>query len=385
MKLTLLLLPVFALSFAGAFAAANQSSATSQYLKNPTKGDPALKSVGPLAFGLLLIAEPNASSIVAVDTGDLGPVAKLTTPVEDTASLIAAALSAAPAQIQIVDMAVNPASGKTYFSVENNAAKKVAIVVVDGSGKAKELGLASLNHVRVSLPAADSVSIKKISDLALADKVLLVTGQSNEEFSSKIFSIPLPLDASATGSIFSAETFHVSHNKWDTKAPITSFVPFSDKGVPCVLGAFACTPLAKFPLKDLASGANVRGTSVVELGSGNRPLDVISYTNGKGSWIVTNTQRFKQPYFGPSKFWGVRVSTELLARNSPEQTNEKAIRRNVKEGATTEGIEVLETLQGASQIDKLSNSEMVVLREAGDKLRLEVCQLPGSERTTASR
>jgi hypothetical protein len=388
MKLNLLLLPILALTLGSVTAAAPQSSATSQYLKNPAKGDPALKSIGPLAFGengLLLIAEPNASSIVAVDTGDIGPVAKLTAPVEDTASLIASALSATPAQIQIVDMAVNPASGKTYFSVENNAAKKVSIVVVDGSGKAKELGLASFDHVRVTLPAADSVSIKKISDLALADKVLLVTGQSNEEFSSKIFSIPLPLDSSATGSIFSAETFHVSHNKWETKAPITSFVPFTDKGVPCVLGAFACTPIAKFPLKDLSSGANVRGTSVVELGSGNRPLDVFTYTNGTGSWIVTNTQRFKQPYFGPSKFWGVRVSTDLLARNSPEQTNEKAIRRDVKEGAKTDGIEVLEMLQGASQIDKLSNSEMIVLREAGDKLRLEVCPLPGSERTTASR
>jgi hypothetical protein len=379
MKLTLLLLPIFALSYAGTLAAANQSSDTSQYLKNPTKGDPALKSIGPIAFGgngLLLIAEPNAAAIVAVDTGDTGPLVKLAKPVEDTTAMIAGALSTTADQIQIADMAVNPASGKIYFSVRNNAAKSVAIVIVDGNGTAKPLALANCSHVRVSLPAGDSVSIKNISDLALADKTLLVTGQSNEEFSSKIFSIPLPLDAAATGSIFSAETYHISHGKWETKAPIQSFIPFSDHGVPCVVGAFACTPLAKFPLKDLASGANVRGTSVVELGSGNRPLDVFSYTNGKGSWIVTNTQRFKQPYFGPSKFWGVRVSLDLLERNSPEQTNEKAVRRNPKEGAQTEGIEVLEALQGASQIDKLADDQMVVLRESGDKLRLEVCALP---------
>jgi hypothetical protein len=324
----------------------------------------------------LLIAEPTTASIVAVDTGDTGPVATLGKPVEDTAALIAGALSTTADKIQIADMAVNPASGKVYFSVRNNAAKDVAIVVVDSAGKAKALALGSCAHVRVSLPAGDSVSIRNISDLAVADKTLLVTGQSNEEFSSKIFSIPLPLDAAAAGSIYSAETYHVAHGKWETKAPIQSFIPFSDNGVPCVLGAFACTPLAKFPLKDLSSGANVRGTSVVELGSGNRPLDVFSYSNGKGAWVVTNTQRFKQPFFGPSKFWGVRVSLDLLGRNSPDQTNEKAVRRNVKEGERTEGIEVLEVLQGAAQIDKLSDDQMVVLREDGDKFRLEVCKLP---------
>lgn len=379
MKLTSLLIPAVALCVASAFAADTSPSATALYLKNPAKGDPSLKSVGPLAFaksGLLLIAEPSATSIVAVDTGDIGPVAALTKPVEDTAALIAAALSTAPAQIQIVNMAVNPASGKTYFSVRNNAVKSVAIVVVDGKGAAKLLDLAACNHVRVTLPAADAKSIRNISHLAIAEKTLLVTGQSNEEFSSKIFSIPVPLDAAATGSIYSAETYHVSHGRWETKAPIQSFIPYSDHGVPCVLGAFACTPLAKFPLKDLSSGANVRGTSVVELGSGNRPLDMFSYTTSKGSWVVVNTQRFKQPFFGPSKYWGVRVSLDLLGRNDPAETNEHAIRRNTKEGAKTSGIEVLDTLQGAAQIDKLSDSEMIVLRESGDKLRLEVCALP---------
>lgn len=379
MKLTSLLIPAVALCVASAFAADTSPSATALYLKNPAKGDPSLKSVGPLAFaksGLLLIAEPSATSIVAVDTGDIGPVAALAKPVEDTAALIATALSTAPAQIQIVNMAVNPASGKTYFSVRNNAAKSVAIVVVDGKGAAKLLDLAACNHVRVTLPAADAKSIRNISHLAIAEKTLLVTGQSNEEFSSKIFSIPVPLDAAATGSIYSAETYHVSHGRWETKAPIQSFIPYSDHGVPCVLGAFACTPLAKFPLKDLSSGANVRGTSVVELGSGNRPLDMFSYTTSKGSWVVVNTQRFKQPFFGPSKYWGVRVSLDLLGRNDPAETNEHAIRRNTKEGAKTSGIEVLDTLQGAAQIDKLSDSEMIVLRESGDKLRLEVCALP---------
>jgi hypothetical protein len=260
--------------------------------------------------------------------------------------------------------------------VRDNAAKNVAIVMVDGNGKARTLELAACNHVRVTLPSAESSTIRNISDLALVDKTLLVTGQSNEEFSSKIFSIPLPLDAAASGSIYSAETYHVAHGKWETKAPIQSFIPFSDKGTLCVLGAFACTPLAKFPLKDITAGANIRGTSVVELGSGNRPLDVFSYANSKGAWVVTNTLRFHQPLFGPSKYWGVRVSLDLLNQNSPDKTNQNATRRNVKQPELTAGIEILEILHGATQVDKLNDAEVVVLRESGDKLRLELCKLP---------
>jgi hypothetical protein len=72
----------------------------------------------------------------------------------------------------------------------------------------------------------------------------------------------------------------------------------------------------------------------------------------------------------------VRVSVDLLEHNDPSQTNEHATRRNVKDQAKTEGIEMLESLQGATQMDKLSNQEMVVLRENGDKFRLELCPLP---------
>lgn len=362
-----------------AHAAINSQTPIEALLKNPTKGDPALKSIGPLSFGprgVLLIAEPSTPAIVAVDTGDTGTAAKLTRPIDDAAALIAGALATTADQIQIVDMAVNPASGKIYLAVRNTAAKSVAVVTVDPAGKAAVLDLASLTHVRVALPQSEAGPIRTISDLALATDRVLVTGQSNEEFSSKIFSIPLPLDPAAPGHIFSAETYHVAHGRWETKAPIQSFIPYDDRGTLCVVGAFACTPIAKFPIGELSAGANVRGTSVVELGSGNRPLDIFAYTKGGKSWIVTNTQRFKIPLFGPSKYWGVRVSTEYLDRSAPDEINEKAVRRDVKATTGPEGIEILDALSGAVQIDKLDDSTMVVLRESGDKLRLETAALP---------
>jgi hypothetical protein len=351
----------------------------SRDLKDPIKGDLALKSVGQLAFGangLLLIAEPGSSALVAVDTGDVGPAAKLKETVPDLTGVIAAALKTAPDQIQIVDMAPNPASGKVYLSVRNLAAKDVAILSVDAGGQAKVLNFAERPHIRVELPKSEAGPIKNISDLAVTDDRVLVTGQSNEEFSSKIFSIPLPISAQSQGTIYSAETYHVSHGRWETKAPIQSFIPYDDKGTPCVIGAFACTPIAKFPIANLSSGANVRGTSVVELGSGNRPIDLFSYTKNGQSWVVTNTMRFGKPLFGPSKYWGVRVSTEYLTRSAPEQVNEKAARRDTKQQSGPEGIEVLESLSGAVHIGKLDETTMMVLRENGDKLQLESVALP---------
>ena len=40
---------------------------------------------------------------------------------------------------------------------------------------------------------------------------------------------------------YSAETYHVAHGKWETKAPITSFVPLEENGKHYVVGSFACT------------------------------------------------------------------------------------------------------------------------------------------------
>jgi hypothetical protein len=374
-------LPLIAASFLCAVVPGQSATVPNStiVLKNPVKKDPVLKSIGPLSFGgggVLLIAEPGAPAIVAVETGDTGAPAKLARPVEDVPSVIATALKTTADQIQIVDMAVNPASGKIYLSVRNNAAKAVAVIVVDAAGATRVLDLAALPHVRVALPKSEAGPIRTISDLAVAGNRLLVTGQSNEEFSSKIFSIPLPLGAESTGKIFSAETYHISHKKWETKAPIQSFVPYDDHGKLCIVGAFACTPIAKFPLDDIASGANIRGTSVVELGSGNRPVDMFVYGKDGHSWVVTNTNRFHQPLFGPSKYWGVRVSTAYLDRQEPELINEKAARRDVKQTSGPEGIEIMDSLSGAVHISKLDDSTMVVLRESGDKLRLEVASLP---------
>lgn len=358
-------------------------SSESGSLKNVQTGNPGLKSIGNLNFGpkgLLLIGDQTAAAIVAIDTGDTGPVQKLKQRVDDVRALAAAAVGAPSAGIDIKDMTVNPASGKIYLAVAKKADNQVAILTIDADGKVASFPLENVKYVTISFPSDEKSKVKSITDIEFAGDRVVVAAQCNEEFSSKIYSVPLPLTHGTTGGMYSAETYHVAHGKWETKAPIQSFVPVEEDGKHYVVGAFACTPIAKFALDDMQSGAHVKGTSVVELGSGNKPLDMFTYTKDGQKWLITNNYRFHfaKSMFGPSKWWGVRVKMDYL---NASDINEKAARRDTKTKTGPEGIEIVDALSGAVQIAQLDNDEVVILRadkatDTDAKLSLETAKLP---------
>ena len=355
--------------------------ASAALLESPQKGGLQIQSLSSLSFGpegLLLVAEPASASVVAVQTGDAGPKnERLARPVADIGAQIAAGLGASKEDITIKDLAVNPASGRIYLGVQRRPDNAVLIVSVGADGKVAPLNLDPLYWVRITLPGGTASKVTNITDVAFDKDRVFATGTCNEEFASRIFTIPVPLKNGATASVFSAETYHVAHRKWETKAPIQSFIPYQSKEGTFVVGAFACTPVAKFKVDDIQSGAQVKGVSMVELGSGNRPLDLFSYSDKSGKeWLVVHTQRFKQNAFGPSKMWGARISMDYLDAKAPEKTNENAARREEKEPKGPEGIEIVDALFGAVQVDKLSDSEAVVLRDTEGTLSLEVVALP---------
>ena len=86
--------------------------------------------------------------------------------------------------------------------------------------------------------------------MAYVDGALLVAGLSNEEFSSKLRRIPFPFGDEVTAN--NLEIFHVSHGKWETAAPIRTFVPYD--GGRSILASYTCTPVVHFPLADLHAG-----------------------------------------------------------------------------------------------------------------------------------
>jgi hypothetical protein len=62
--------------------------------------------------------------------------------------------------------------------------------------------------------------------MAYLDDALFVAGLSNEEFSSKLRRIAFPFREADGVDCTSVEIFHVSHGKWETAAPIRTFVPY---------------------------------------------------------------------------------------------------------------------------------------------------------------
>lgn len=338
----------------------------SSYFKRPEASGLELTSTGKIAFGpsgMLLISDPRSASVVAVDTGDTGPVAKLSKRVDNIEAALAKA--AETEDLTIVDMAVNPVSGKIYFSANAQLGNRPAILSLSADGGVAPVDLSKSPYVRMTLPTAENAQFRNVTDLAWGNHSVIVAGQSAEEFANKIYQIPIPLENGVNAQFYSAETYHVSHRRWETKAPIQSFIPWEEDGKFYIVGAFACTPIAKFPISELESGAKVKGTSVIELGSGNRPRDMFTYEKEGEQWLVTNTQRFKDNTFGPSKYWAARVKMDYLDAEAPEETNENAPRRNVNapSGPDAKGIEVVEPLFGAVIVSQLDNAEVVVMRE----------------------
>ncbi len=356
------------------------STLAAEIVSKTVVGKPGLKSINVIAFapqGVLLVGDGMGSQILAVQTGDLQAGAQsLPTHTGSIRGKLAERLGTDAQGIEIVDLAVNPASGVVYFAILKQADKQHAILTFDARGHIGLVDLSQRPHARIALHAGDS-KVSRVTDVAWAEDRVIASGRSNEEFSSKIFSIDAPLKHEDASAAFSAETYHVSHRRWETKAPMSVVIPFKENGKSYVVGAFSCTPIVKYPLDDLTPGSQVKGVSMIELGSGNRPLDMFVYQKGGKSYVLANTFRFhhKRRAFGPSPYWTVKFEQSLLSGR--QQTNEKAVRRLKGDyQPATERIQLVADYHGVVQMDRLSHDRAVVLRDGDRGMSLDVLPLP---------
>lgn len=330
-------------------------------------GTPDIKSAGPLAFGpegILFFSDPQGAAIFAIDTGDAGGKAPVSTVnVAGLNDKLAAALGTDVKSVRVVDVSVNPASGNVYLSVARGTGPDASPVLfkVDGSGSISEVSLKNVKFAKTSLPNIPNVGSTQrqeaVTDLAYVGGRVLVAGMSNEDFSSNLRAIPFPF-ASADGGTKSVEIYHGAHGKFETKSPVRTFVPFDIKGEPYILASYQCTPLVKFPVKDMVAGSALKGTTIAELGNRNRPLDMIVYKkDGKNFVLMANSSR------------GVmKITTEGIDSVAPIEQ-----RISDKAGLTYETISGME---GVVQLDKLNDQSAVVLIDQNGKQELKTVALP---------
>src|SRR6187551_1812072 len=127
----------------------------------------------------------------------------------------------------------------------------------------------SRRHAAANDPAArQNPRTTTITDMEFINGNLLVTGMSNEEWNSALRSIPYPFSAAGKGT--QLQIWHASHGRFETQAPVRTFVPYTLNGQSYVLAAYTCTPLVKIPMSDLKPGAQVKGVTIADLGAGNQ-------------------------------------------------------------------------------------------------------------------
>lgn len=348
-------------------------------LGRTTEGTPNVRSINVIKFapeGVLLIGDGTGAQVFAVQTHDTAAGGQLAEKIEDVGSKLAAKVGTNADGIEIIDLAVNPLSGHAYVAIRKQDDKQYIILTIDSRGKIDEFPLDNVTFARLALNTESRAKVSAVTDVAWADDRVIAAGRSNEEFSSKIFSIDAPLIHDSASASFSAQTYHVSHRKWETRAPMSVVVPIREDGKTWVVGAFSCTPVVKYPIDAVKPGAVVKGESMIELGSGNRPLDMFVYEKDGTPFVLANTFRFhheRRP-ISPGPYWTVRFEQELL--NGTEKTNENAQPRLSGSKPATDRIQMVDAFHGVVHMDKLGDAHALVLRAVGEGFDLEPLALP---------
>jgi len=332
---------------------------------------PALTSIGPLTFGAdgtLFAADNQAAAVFALDLGaQASGAVPGTKTIDNIDQKIAAMLGTGAGDISITDLVVHPRSHNTFVSVMRGQGSGAApaLLRVDGAGTIDVISMQSMKFSKLELPNAPTANptdrrnarSSAITDMAFSDGKLWIAGLSSEEFSSKLRAVPYPFNAIDRGT--SVEIFHGNHGQLETRSPVYTFLPYTLNNQPHLIAGYLCTPLVKFPIASLKPGDKVRGTTIAELGAGNRPLDMILYKkNGRDFLLMSNNSR------------GVmKIATDGFASAS-------AITSPVS--AETAGVpyETITSMRGVEQLDLLDAQNSIVIARAGAALNLQIVPLP---------
>jgi hypothetical protein len=313
-----------------------------------------LQSAGALAFGpngMLFVGDNLGGSVVAIDTQD---TKKASGPVQINVSgldqKIAALVGVTPDQIVLNDMKMNPISKNVYLSASRGKGPDAQplIVRVEASGKITNVSLDNAKHESVSLADAPSATTGRqnprmltITQISFVNGNVIVAGLSNEEWSSSLRSIPFPFKDTAEDTT-TLQIWHASHGRYETAAPIRTFVPYTISGQQYILAAYTCTPLVKIPMSDLQPGAKVKGVTIADLGSGNQPMDMVPYTkDGHNYILIANSSR------GVMKLKADNLDTYRQI-DSPEVPNPE--NANIS-GVPYETMTNLKNVQSLTQLD----------------------------------
>ncbi len=329
-------------------------------------GNPNIGSINAMTFGpegILFLGDSKNAEIIAIDLSTAKKAVNNKLYLKDVESLLSQLLGADSDQVQIVDMVVNPINQNIYIGAQHSSGTSFLFLVNDNTLENVPLNSVSFsktgisNTVKVEAKDRRGRPLRKlaITDIQYANGEVMVSGLNNAEFASTFRVISFPFSSTQKDS--SLEIYHAAHGKYETHAPIKTFMTTTINKEPHIIASYTCTPLVVFPMKSLTAGSHTKGRTVAELGNWNTPLDIIEMTkDGKRYILMANSNRALMKF----KVTDIAsFSTSLTTR--------------VKERAGTEGVNFINLpFVNVLQLDKLSDKEFVFIqRESNGKLTLK--------------
>lgn len=329
-------------------------------------GDPEILSVNALAFGpegILFIGDSKRAEIFALDTKDETSSTEVADVVmENVDNQIASLLGTTADAVVIQDMAVNPISKTVYMAVHVNDGKPILLRLNGDQFEAVDLKMASYAKTTMNNAVTEDAVDRRgrplrkwaISDMAYYNGQVMVSGLSNEEFSSTFRTIPFPFQDNQMHA--SLEIYHAAHGQYETHSPIKTFMPYELHGKTHLVASYTCTPLVIFPVDEMKPGQQTKGKTVAELGNRNTPLDIVSYKkDGKSYILLANSSR-------------------ALMKIDPSMIEEYKdyLTEPVEENSATAGVDFIALpYVNVQQMDKLSDDKVLLLqRTSNGKLNL---------------
>lgn len=286
-----------------------------------------LDFAGALEFseeGVLFVGDNYQGAIYAFDlTSVEAPSQIAPINIGDIDVKIADVLGVPKSALAINDMAVHPVSADILISVTRigNFESAPAIIKVGQNGAMEVLDLASfdfqkqaLDHfpdqettfrprglgempplVRDLAKGEVKLSSLAIMDMEFYDGELFVSGVAFDNFLSTLRRMPYPFTGAQSAS--NVEMYHISHDQYETRAPIRAMSIQEVDGKAQLVAAYTCSPIVLIDLDEIVDGAKISARTLMDYGNG-QPLDMLSY-NLQGQEALFLTSNSRSPHVIP--------------------------------------------------------------------------------------
>lgn len=284
-----------------------------------------IKFAGALEFaddGTLFVGDNHNGAIYAFEMpAEAGPEQIMPSSIANIDAKIAELLGVGKSAIELNDMASHPVSHDLYISVTRlgNSVSQPALIHVTQDQQVNLVDLAAFEFQKqdlmafpegettfrprgagpgtVPLPrdlAKGEIPLRTLAimDMEFYKGELFVAGVATDNFLSSLRRMPYPFDGSQ--GITNVEMYHITHDQYESRAPIRAMSVQEIDGKPQLVAAYTCSPIVLVPLEDIQDGAKISANTIIDYGNG-QPLDMIPFNmQGQTMLFVTNDSRSPQ-------------------------------------------------------------------------------------------